>query len=240
MYCLGVESSHNFVANGLVVHNCIPSRMTINQLMEAIGAKSAVMKGKRRYATTFSTDSVDIVDTLKQELHECGYEKNGNEMLINGITGKPMDVEIFIGPTYYHRLKHLVGSKIHARNHGKVSTLTHQPLEGRSRDGGLRFGEMERDCMISHGTSRFLLERLFDMSDPFRVPLCTKCGVMPSSLQVCPVCDGTEIRVVPMPYACKLLFQELNAMGIRINLFPEMDRQSSSSLNVPERALRLT
>ena len=240
VYCLGVESSHNFVANGLVVHNCIPSRMTINQLMEAIGAKSAVMKGKRRYATTFSTDSVDIVDTLKQELHECGYEKNGNEMLINGITGKPMDVEIFIGPTYYHRLKHLVGSKIHARNHGKVSTLTHQPLEGRSRDGGLRFGEMERDCMISHGTSRFLLERLFDMSDPFRVPLCTKCGVMPSSLQVCPVCDGTEIRVVPMPYACKLLFQELNAMGIRINLFPEMDRQSSSSLNVPERALRLT
>ena len=125
---------------------CIPSRMTINQLMECIGAKSAVTMGKFRYATTFSSHSANIVDVLKDELKQCGYEKNGNEFMINGITGKPMDAEIFIGPSYYHRLKHLVSAKIHARNHGKVSQLTHQPLEGRSRDGGLRFGEMERDC----------------------------------------------------------------------------------------------
>lgn len=145
-YCIGVQTHHNFLAESMVVRNCIPSRMTINQLMESIGAKSAVMQGRYRRATTFSSHSVNIVDTLKQELHDCGYEKNGTERMINGMTGKPMDADIFIGPCYYHRLKHLVSAKIHARNHGKVSQLTHQPLEGRSRDGGLRFGEMERDC----------------------------------------------------------------------------------------------
>jgi DNA-directed RNA polymerase II subunit RPB2 len=209
---------------------CIPSRMTINQLMESIGAKSAVLQGKFRHATTFSEHSVDIVESLKQELHDTGYERNGNERMINGITGELMEAEIFIGPCYYHRLKHLVSAKIHARNHGKVSQLTHQPLEGRSRDGGLRFGEMERDAMISHGNSRFLLERLFDMSDPFRIPICSQCGAMPSSNSYCAVCEGTDVVTVPMPYACKLLFQELNAMGIRINLFPEKDCTASSSL----------
>lgn len=146
-YCLGVETHHNFLAESMVVKNCIPSRMTINQLMESIGAKSAIMQGKFRRATTFSTHSVNIVDRLKDELHNCGYEKNGTERMINGITGQLMEAEIFIGPCYYHRLKHLVSAKIHARNHGKVSQLTHQPLEGRSRDGGLRFGEMERDTL---------------------------------------------------------------------------------------------
>lgn len=145
-FCIGVEKHHNFVAEGFVVENCIPSRMTINQLMESIGAKSAAVRGRSRYATTFSKHSVDIVDILKQELQQCGYEKNGNEVMINGMTGQRLESEIFIGPSYYHRLKHLVGSKIHARNHGKVSQLTRQPLEGRSNLGGLRVGEMERDC----------------------------------------------------------------------------------------------
>lgn len=223
VYCIGVLKTHSFLAESMVVQNCIPSRMTINQLMESLGGKSAVMKGKYRYSTTFSQHSTNIVDSLKQELMEMGYEKNGNEWMISGISGKPLDAEIFIGPCYYHRLKHLVGSKIHARNHGKVSQLTQQPLEGRSRDGGLRFGEMERDAMISHGNSRFLLERLFDMSDPFQVPICRECGAMPPSNSSCSVCEGTDIVLVPLPYACKLLFQELNAMGIRINMFPQKD-----------------
>lgn len=145
-FCIGVDNHHNFVAEGMVVENCIPSRMTINQLMESIGAKSAAIRGRFRYATTFSKHSVNIVDTLKHELQLCGYEKNGNEFMMNGITGQRLESEIFIGPSYYHRLKHLVGSKIHARNHGKVSQLTRQPLEGRSNLGGLRVGEMERDC----------------------------------------------------------------------------------------------
>lgn len=145
-FCIGVEIHHNFIAEGMIVKNCIPSRMTINQLMESIGAKSATIQGKFRYATTFSKHSVNVVETLKSELKNCGYEKNGNEFMINGITGQQLEAEIFIGPSYYHRLKHLVGSKIHARNHGKVSQLTRQPLEGRSNLGGLRVGEMERDC----------------------------------------------------------------------------------------------
>jgi intein/homing endonuclease len=146
VYCIGVRRTHCFVAESMVAENCIPSRMTINQLMESIGAKSAVMQGRFRDATTFSSHSVNIVDRLKTELQKAGFERNGNEVLINGITGKMMEADIFIGLNYYHRLKHLVSAKIHARNHGKVSQLTQQPLEGRSRDGGLRFGEMERDC----------------------------------------------------------------------------------------------
>jgi len=146
VYCIGVEKTHCFLAGSMIVENCIPSRMTINQLMESIGAKSAAMNGRFRHATTFSSHSVDVVDRLKDELHRAGYERNGNECMINGITGERMDADIFVGINYYHRLKHLVSAKIHARNHGKVSQLTQQPLEGRSRDGGLRFGEMERDC----------------------------------------------------------------------------------------------
>lgn len=222
-FCIGASKSHCFLAEGMVVKNCIPSRMTINQLMESIGAKSAVLQGKFRHATTFSHYSTDVVESLKQELHESGYERNGNEVMINGMTGEKLDAEIFIGPCYYHRLKHLVSAKMHARNHGKVSQLTRQPLEGRSREGGLRAGEMERDAIISAGCSRFLLERLFDMSDPFKIPVCAKCGSMPSSLTFCQVCEETDIQHVPLPYACKLLFQELNAMGIRINVFPKKE-----------------
>jgi DNA-directed RNA polymerase II subunit RPB2 len=170
-FCIGVEKYHNFVAEGLVVKNCIPSRMTINQLMESIGAKSAAIKGHFRYATTFSKNSVDVVETLKSQLKDCGYERNGNEFMINGMTGQRLEAEIFIGPSYYHRLKHLVSAKIHARNHGKVSQLTRQPLEGRSNLGGLRVGEMERDCFSGDtpvafqcGLS-FLIEELQNMKD---------------------------------------------------------------------------
>ena len=125
---------------------CIPSRMTINQLIECFGNKSSVEKLKKRYCTAFSHHSQNIIPYLQKELEECGFEKNGNEIMYNGMTGERLQGSIFIGPTYYHRLKHLVSNKIHARNHGNIQALTRQPLEGRSRDGGLRFGEMERDC----------------------------------------------------------------------------------------------
>jgi len=199
---------------------CIPSRMTINQLIECLGAKSAAYKARQRYSTAFSSHSTDVVEYLSTELSEIGFERHGNEVLHNGFSGERFHTLIFMGPTYYHRLKHLVSAKIHARNHGSLQALTRQPLEGRSRDGGLRFGEMERDAMISHGVSRFLTERLFDMSDKFSVPVCSQCGVIPNSLKQCNNCEGVQLRRVPLPYACKLLFQELNAMGIKINLFP--------------------
>lgn len=149
VYCITVDKFHKFMANGSLVLNCLPSRMTINQLMECVAAKSAVIRGEYVYSTPFSTYSHNVVSDLTQKLHNVGYERHGNEMLMNGITGKPFKTEIFIGPTYYQRLKHLVSNKIHARDHGSVQTLVRQPLEGRSKDGGLRFGEMERDaCMM--------------------------------------------------------------------------------------------
>jgi len=200
---------------------CIPSRMTINQLIECISAKAAVLSGDFHYATAFSSYSFDCVEEISQKLSSHGFQRNGLETMMNGMTGEMFSSQIFIGPTYYHRLKHLVSAKIHARNHGSVQALTRQPMEGRSRDGGLRFGEMERDCMISHGVSRFLIERLFDMSDKFSIPVCSQCGVIPHNLvDPCYHCkQQSKLTKLHIPYACKLLFQELQAMGINILLF---------------------
>ena len=144
--------------------------------------------------------------------------------MYSGMTGEPFSSKIFIGPVYYHRLKHLVSEKMHARSFGNVQSLSRQPVEGRSRDGGLRFGEMERDCMISHGVSMFLKERLFDMSDYFTIEICQNCGNIPSNKEECHVCKSDEIKNINIPYACKLLFQELMAMGIKINLFSDENK----------------
>jgi len=200
---------------------CLPSRMTINQIIESIASKVSAQDGKKRYCTPFSSHSSCIVDSLIQALTDNGFRKDGKETMCNGFSGELFQADIFMGPTYYHRLKHLVSAKIHARNHGSLQVLTRQPVEGRSRDGGLRFGEMERDCMISHGVSRFLTERLFDMSDIYDIPLCSQCGTIPHSRDVCHRCESTQVRQVLLPYACKLLFQELMAMNIKLNLFPQ-------------------
>ena len=142
--------------------------------------------------------------------------------MYNGMTGEPVKAAIFMGPTYYQRLKHMVSDKMHARAHGHVTTLTRQPLEGRSRDGGLRFGEMERDCMIGHGVSKFLKERLFDCSDPYQITVCDKCGMIISSNDKCTICRQDRVTICNMPYAAKLLIQELMAMGIKIVIKPKL------------------
>lgn len=210
-------TTEGIVPDIIINPHCIPSRMTINQLLECIAAKSAVVEGRTVYSTPFSKHSHDIVDTLMDNLHTSGFQRHGNEVMYNGFTGEMFQSEIFIGPTYYQRLKHLVASKIHARDHGSVQSLVRQPLEGRSKEGGLRFGEMEKDCMISHGVSRFLNERLFDLSDHFQIMVCQHCGSIPNSATRCWGCDQNDISYVDMPYACKLLFQELMAMGIKIH-----------------------
>ena len=143
-----------------------------------------------------------------------GYSADGTEMMYNGMSGEPMG-KVFIGPVYYHRLKHLVSDKIHARAQGPVSTLTKQPCEGRSREGGLRMGEMELSACAVSGTTKFLKERLFDHSDHFTVPICNKCGIMTNSKSYCKICNETNIDVVNMPYASKLLLQQLNTMLIK-------------------------
>ena len=215
-----------FSADGIVPDiimnpHAIPSRMTINWLLECLGGKSGVIKDEVRYATPFTSHSTNAVGNLRDKLRDCGFNQNGNEILYNGFTGEPLKVDIFMGPVYYQRLKHLVKDKIHARDHGNVQSLTRQPLEGRSRNGGLRFGEMERDCIISHGASAFLKERLFDMSDPYAMNLCTKCGEIASSDKTCRKCKHDRLQKTAVPYAFKLLMQELMAIGMKISIMPQ-------------------
>merc|ERR1712127_165889 len=201
----------------IVNPHAIPSRMTIGHLIETLMGKVACQKGEHGDATPFTT--IDVKD-IGAALHDYGYHKWGNEVLYNGFTGKKLNTQVFFGPTYYQRLKHMVGDKIHSRARGPVQLLNRQPMEGRSRDGGLRFGEMERDCQIAHGASQFLKERLFEVSDPYRVHVCNLCGLicvanLTSNSFECRSCwNKTNISQVRMPYACKLLFQELMSMQI--------------------------
>jgi DNA-directed RNA polymerase II subunit RPB2 len=197
--------------------HCIPSRMTINQLLESVLGKTCAVNGTFGDATPFTSASTNIANDLCDHLGMTKFNGKGTEMLYNGFTGEPMG-EVFMGPVYYQRLKHLVSEKIHARATGPVTTLTRQPLEGRSRDGGLRFGEMERDCMISHGTSMFLKERLCDQSDPYQAPICESCGNISTTTTKCGACGFDDVSMVGMPYVTKLVLQELNAMCIKTKI----------------------
>ena len=215
-----------FTADGItpdiiINPHCIPSRMTTNQLMECVLGKACSLNGTYGDATPWSSNNTtDIICDLLSSagLQNKSYNKYGWEKLTNGFTGECIKAKVFIGPTYYQRLKHMVADKMHARSKGHVTTLTRQPLEGRSRDGGLRFGEMERDCMIAHGTSRFLKDRLFDCSDPYTIKICDKCGIISSNKSECKSCKMDNITTCNIPYASKLLIQELIAMGIKISI----------------------
>jgi DNA-directed RNA polymerase II subunit RPB2 len=155
--------------------HAIPSRMTIAHLVECLLSKVGAITGQEGDATPFTEVTVDEISDL---LENAGYQKRGFEIMYNGHTGKKMRVQVFLGPTYYQRLRHMVDDKIHARARGPLQILTRQPVEGRARDGGLRFGEMERDCMIAHGAAAFLKERLFTVSDAYTVHVCDICGLM--------------------------------------------------------------
>jgi len=197
--------------------HAIPSRMTIGQLKETLLGKVLVELGLFGDGTAFG--DFEIKD-ICLELQKLGYESNGNELLYNGLTGEQVECSVFMGPVFYQRLKHMVNDKTHSRSIGPMVNLTRQPAEGRSRDGGLRFGEMERDCMISHGSARFTRERTYDVSDKYQVYVCKKCGQIAAyndkmHIHHCRMCDNrTDFTRVEIPYACKLLFQELNTMNI--------------------------
>ena len=204
--------------------HAIPSRMTIGQLKETLLGKVLIELGLFGDGTSFESMDVSVIS---KHLLNCGYESNGNELLYNGLTGEQIESNIFIGPVFYQRLKHMVADKAHSRSIGPMVNLTRQPAEGRSRDGGLRFGEMERDCMVSHGASRFVRERLYDVSDKYVVYSCRKCGNMAqynndANIHLCKACDNrVDFAKVEIPYSCKLLFQELNTMNISPRLITE-------------------
>ena len=198
--------------------HCMPSRMTINQLLETVLGKQCAIKGEFGDASPFSSNSVNIMDNICDGLEGAGFERHGLETMYNPYTGEMIESKVFIGIPFYQRLKHMVSEKMHSRSKGHVTMLCRQPLEGRSRDGGLRFGEMERDAMICHGNASFLKDRLFYNSDPYYVTVCSACGII--SQGTCKTCKGDKLVTVNIPYAAKLLFQELGAMCIKTELRP--------------------
>jgi DNA-directed RNA polymerase II subunit RPB2 len=197
--------------------HAIPSRMTIGQLKETVLGKVLTQLGMCGDGTPFT--SLDI-HTICQKLQEQGFDSSGNEIMYNGMTGEQMECSVFIGPVFYQRLKHMVNDKAHSRSVGPMVRLTRQPAEGRSRDGGFRFGEMERDCMISHGASRFTRDRMYNSSDKYSVHVCNNCGMIAAfndhnHIHLCLACKNmTDFSKVEIPYTCKLLFQELATMCI--------------------------
>lgn len=215
-----------FTAQGMVPDiiinpHAIPSRMTIGHLIECLLGKVSALSGEEGDATPFSNITVEAISN---KLESLGFQKRGLEVMYSGYTGKKLTAQIFIGPTYYQRLKHMVEDKIHARAHGPLQILTRQPAEGRARDGGLRFGEMERDCFISHGASFFLKERLLDVSDHYTCAICDICGLLAvSNIEKgyfeCKGCvNKSRISLIEVPYAFKLMVQELMGMNIALRM----------------------
>lgn len=210
-------SKDGLIPDIIVNPHALPSRMTIGQLLECILGKVCLFKGCDGDATAFNGTDIRVIG---KELEKYGLSSSGSEVLYNGKTGEQITTKIFIGPTYYQRLKHLVSEKVHSRATGPYNLLTRQPAEGRSREGGLRIGEMERDCLLSHGITHFLNERLFDCSDKYLVYVCDICGHIAignsqRNIYLCRYCDNSKyFSRIRLPYSCKLFFQELMSMGI--------------------------
>ncbi|MFH1285948.1 MAG: DNA-directed RNA polymerase subunit B [Candidatus Micrarchaeota archaeon] len=220
-----------FTADGVVPDlminpHAIPSRMTAGHILEMLGAKAACFTGKSVDASMFSGDREE---GFKKTLKEHGFESTGKEILYDGVTGVALESEIFIGVIYYQKLHHLVSNKMHVRSRGPVQLLTHQPTEGRAREGGLRFGEMERDCLIGYGASMVIRERLLEESDKTTELVCSKCGSIGvhdyiRNRTYCPLCDSVELEPIEMSYAFKLLLEEIKAIGI----FPRLMARDKS------------
>ncbi len=202
--------------------NAIPKRMTIAQLIECIFGKVGTLAGCEMDATPFRKVNVEDISSVMESM---GYNSSGSEVLYNGKTGEQIKVDIFIGPTFYYRLKHLVEDKIHSRATGPYQLLTMQPAEGRSRDGGLRCGEMERDCLLSHGAVQFLKERTFDCSDKYYIWIDKETGMISpvnpeKNIYKSLYSDNkTKFAKVQLPYSSKLFIQELQASHINPRIF---------------------
>lgn len=192
-----------------------PSRMTVGKMLECIGSKAAVLEGMFANGSAFGgTPAQEIYRTLISH----GFAPTGKEYLTSGITGEPIESYIFCGPIYYQKLKHMVVDKMHARARGPRMLLTRQPTEGRAKEGGLRLGEMERDCLVAYGASNLLLERLMLSSDVCNPNVCRKCGLF-CRPDWCKLCSSAEwVTNIRLPYACKLLFQEMQAMNVTCKL----------------------
>ena len=196
--------------------HCIPSRMTAGHLIEMLGGKAACMAGRFIDGTTFTGEKYK---TFEEMLRAYGLKPNGTEVLYDGRTGKRIKAKIFVGVVYFQRLHHMVSKKLQVRSRGPVTLLTHQPTEGKARLGGLRFGEMETNCLMGYGTSALIKERLLISSDRTVEQVCSRCGMIAVADKVrgkmiCPLCNSEDVHPVEMSYAFKLLLQEIMGLGI--------------------------
>ena len=201
----------------LINPHAFPSRMTVGMMMESVCGKAASFRGKRFDGSAFVGEKMDEVKKV-MDTHDFKY--SGKEIMYDGRTGKAFPVDVFIGVVYYQKLHHMVADKIHARARGQVQMLTKQPTEGRARGGGLRFGEMERDCLIAYGASMILKDRLLDESDKSDIFVCERCGLVAyhdvkQRKYVCRVCgDKAKVSSVSVAYAFKLLLQEMQSLNV--------------------------
>ena len=212
--------------------HAFPSRMTIGHLVETVTSKLCCYEGTYADGTVF--DPFDA-NEVYNGLEKLGLEKHGNEILYNGRTGEQLKTEIFFGPIYYYRLKHMVADKINARGDGPRVLLTHQPTSGRRKGGGLRIGEMERDTILSHGLSQFVKECMMEKSDKYTWSVCKHCGTLAvynpkRGLQECTGCKRSDLTVIETPYTFKLLIQELEAMGLQMRISSETIKEIDEEL----------
>ena len=210
-------TSEGVVPDVLINPHAFPSRMTVGMFLESVAGKAAALRGTKVDGSAFVGEKLE---DLKGVLESAGFKYSGKETMYDGRTGKAFPAEVFIGVVYYQKLHHMVADKIHARARGQVQMLTKQPTEGRARGGGLRFGEMERDCLIAYGASMMLKDRLLDESDKADIYVCERCGLVSyydikQRKFVCRVCgDKAKVTSVSVAYAFKLLLQEMMSLDV--------------------------